>query len=472
MTTNKECIERVEVELGEMQDKMQRMEVGINDKRQQFQSKVAKLDFPRYAGNDPTEWFSRINQFFEDEESTEDQKVVLASFHLEGEANQWWQWLRRSYQEEGRVVTWEIFMEELWARFGPTDCEDFDEALSRVKQTGTLRDYQKEFERLGNRVQGWTQKALVGTFMGGLKPEISEEIQLFKPRTLKETISLARMRDEQLQRQKRLMRPPIFIRSPPPQNFNNCALPALLILESEANIDENPYGESTEATSHRNEQEESVDPEITLYALTGWLAPQTMRVMAKIGHTKLCWRFCTDYRSLNEVMVKDRFSIPTVEDMLDELHGAAYFTKLDLRAGKCNFGQQELEYLGHIVTCHGVKVDVKKIAAMVSWPQPHNISELREFLGLIGYYRKFVRGYGLLARPLTNLLKKGQFGWNKDAEEAFVKLKQAMTKTSVISMPNFNDIFIIETEASGDSIGAVLQQNGKPIAFMSRALGV
>ncbi|KAH9671354.1 hypothetical protein KPL70_017338 [Citrus sinensis] len=253
-----------------MQDKMQRMELGVNDKlahieetlsklaesfhtskdapsinnnietsrpnredkdgrRQQFQSRVAKLEFPRYAGNDPTEWFNRVDQFFEYQGSTEDQKVVLASFHLEGEANQWWQWLRKSYQEEGRDVTWEIFMEELWARFGPTDCEDFDEALSRVKQTGTLRDYQKEFERLGNRVQGWTQKVLVGTFMGGLKPEISEEIQLFRPRTLKEAISLARMRDEQLQRQKRLVRSPDFSRSPPPQIFNNCASPTVPI---------------------------------------------------------------------------------------------------------------------------------------------------------------------------------------------------------------------------------------------------
>ena len=71
-------------------------------------------------------------------------------------ANQWWQWLRRAYQEEDRVVTWELFEEELWARFGPTECEDFDEALSKVWQIGSLRDYQKEFERLGNRVHGWS----------------------------------------------------------------------------------------------------------------------------------------------------------------------------------------------------------------------------------------------------------------------------------------------------------------------------
>ena len=70
-------------------------------------------------------------------------------------------------------MTWETFVEELWARFGPTDCEDFDEALSRVKQTETLREYQKEFEKLGNHVQWWTQKVLVGTFMGGLNVQTS-----------------------------------------------------------------------------------------------------------------------------------------------------------------------------------------------------------------------------------------------------------------------------------------------------------
>ncbi|KAF2296821.1 hypothetical protein GH714_005488 [Hevea brasiliensis] len=109
--------------------------------------------------------------------------------------------------EAGTAVTWAIFSEELWSRFGPTDCEDFDESLSKIRQTGLLRDYQWEFERLGNRVKGWTQKALVGTFMGGLKPEIAEGIRMFKPKTLKEAISLARMRDEQLLRQKKAIRP-------------------------------------------------------------------------------------------------------------------------------------------------------------------------------------------------------------------------------------------------------------------------
>ena len=120
-----------------------------------------------------------------------------------------WQWLRRAYEEEGRSVTWESFEEELWARFRPTKCEDFDEALSKVRQIRSLRNYQKEFERFGNRVHGWSQKALVGSFMGGLRFKISEAIRMFKPKTLKEVISLAHMNDEQLQRQKEFsQRPP------------------------------------------------------------------------------------------------------------------------------------------------------------------------------------------------------------------------------------------------------------------------
>jgi len=128
--------------------------------------------------------------------------------------------------------------------------------------------------------------------------------------------------------------------------------------------------------------------------------------------------------------------------------------------------------LGHIITNHGVKVDTSKVEAMVAWPHPTNISTLCGFLGLIGYYRKFVRQYSVLTRPLTNLLKKGQFVWDDNAESAFIALKQAMTTTPTLAMPNFNDSFTINIDASGEGIGAVLLQQGKPVAFMSRALGV
>jgi len=139
---------------------------------------------------------------------------------------------------------------------------------------------------------------------------------------------------------------------------------------------------------------------------------------------------------------------------------------------KCAFGRQELEYLGCIIAHKGVKVDQEKIQAMLNWLRPTNISELRGFLGLTGYYRKFLRNYGVLARPLTILLRKGQFCWNDEVETAFADLKKAMTSTPTLIMPNFDEPFIIESDASRDGIGVVLSQQGRLIAFMSRALGL
>jgi hypothetical protein len=104
------------------------------------------------------------------------------------------------YKEEQVPITWEAFERELLIRFSPTEVEDYNEALSKIQQEGTLWDYQQEFERFANRVARWPQKALVGTFIGGLKQDIISTMRMFKSKTLCDAIELARMRDDNLSR--------------------------------------------------------------------------------------------------------------------------------------------------------------------------------------------------------------------------------------------------------------------------------
>ena len=291
-------------------------------------------------------------------------------------------------------------------------------------------------------------------------------------------------------------------------------------------------------------------------------------------------RFCIDYRKLNSRTVKDAYNLPRIDDTIDRLIGAKYFTKLDLTSSywqveieeddkektaffvsgighfecnrmgfgltnapatfqrlmercmgelnlrdclvflddilifsrtfdehldrltavfqrlenhhlklkgkKCEFFDSSVTYLGHIVSKDGVATDPEKTRAISTWPVPHNVKTLRTFLGFAGYYRRYVSNYSKIAKPLNDLLKghstnKGKskvkpppWKWGDDEQEAFEQLKERLSSPPILAYADFDQPFILHTDASMQGLGAVLYQiqNGhkRVIAYASRGL--
>lgn len=143
-----------------------------------------------------------------------------------------------------------------------------------------------------------------------------------------------------------------------------------------------------------------------------------------------------------------------------------------IKMSKCKFAQTQIANLGHVISADGVATDPTKVEAVFSWPQPSNLKELRSFLGLAGFYRKFVCHYAVIAKPVTNLLKKNTlFVWTEEHSTAFNTLKQALSSTPVLALLDFSKAFCIETDARMTGVGTVHTQDGHPLAFLSKALG-
>jgi hypothetical protein len=155
-----------------------------------------------------------------------------------------------------------------------------------------------------------------------------------------------------------------------------------------------------------------------------------------------------------------------VHIVLDILHH--HHHHLFIKRSKCEFGVTSISYLGHVISAAGVAMDPAKAQDVAEWPIPRSPRAVRGFLGLAGYYRKFVKTFGAIVAPLTALLRKEGFTWSVEAEEAFTTLKNAITTAPVLALPNFNQPFIVECNASTHSFGAVLLQDQHPVAFFSR----
>ncbi|KAH0650243.1 hypothetical protein KY284_030155 [Solanum tuberosum] len=275
---------------------------------------------------------------------------------------------------------------------------------------------------------------------------------------------------------------------------------------------------------------------------------------------------CIDYRQLNKVTIKNKYPIPRIDDLFDQLQGASHFSKIDLRSGyyqlkvrdsdilkivfrtryghyefvvmlfgltnalatfmdlmnrvfkqyldlfvivfidailiysrneeehmnhlrmvlqtlkdrqlfakfsKCEFWLQLVSFLGHIVSSEGIPVDSQKIKVVKKWPRPTSLTDIRSFLGLAGYYRRFVEGFSSIASPLTKLTqKKVKFQWSDDCERSFAELKTRLTTSLVLTLPEGLDGYMIYCDASRVGLGCVFIQRGKVISYGFKQLKV
>ncbi|GJS00610.1 putative reverse transcriptase domain-containing protein [Tanacetum coccineum] len=275
-------------------------------------------------------------------------------------------------------------------------------------------------------------------------------------------------------------------------------------------------------------------------------------------------RMCIDYRELNKLTIKNRYPLPRIDDLFDQLQGACCFSKIDLRSGyhqlrvreedipktafrtryghfeftvmpfgmtnapaifmdlmnrvckpyldkfvivfiddiliyskseeehevhlktildllktemlyakfsKCEFWLKEVQFLGHVVNRNGIHVDPSKVESVKNWKTPESPTEIRSFLGLAGYYRRFIENFSKIAKPLTLLTQKNKaYVWGDKQDEAFQFLKEKLCNAPVLALPNGPDDFVVYCDASKQGFGSVLMQWGKAIAYASRQL--
>ncbi|KAL0294537.1 UNVERIFIED_CONTAM: Transposon Ty3-G Gag-Pol polyprotein [Sesamum calycinum] len=272
----------------------------------------------------------------------------------------------------------------------------------------------------------------------------------------------------------------------------------------------------------KKQLEELLDKGFIRPSISPWGAP-VLFVKKKDGSMRLC----IDYRQLNRITIKNKYPLPRIDDLLDQLKSATVFSKIDLRSGywqlrveegsipktafRTRYGHYEFVVMQfgltnapaafmslmnktlqpfldqfvivfiddiliysssrHVVSKEGVQPDPAKVKAIMEWEPPKNVSKVRSFLGLAGYYRRFVKDFSVVAKPLTNLLKKNApFNWNDKCAQSFEELKKRLTSAPILALPSGDGGYVVYTDASRQGLGCVLMQHGKVIAYASRQL--
>nr|XP_027120498.1 uncharacterized protein LOC113737468 [Coffea arabica] len=145
--------------------------------------------------------------------------------------------------------------------------------------------------------------------------------------------------------------------------------------------------------------------------------------------------------------------------------------QLFAKFSKCDFCQEKVSFLGHIISKDGLTVDLVKVEAIAKWKQPENPTEIRSFLGLAGYYRRFIKDFSRIAEPLMNLTKKQEkYIWDAKYETSFQEFKKRLTMAPVLALPNENNSFTVYTDVLREGLECVLMQNRNVILYAFRKL--
>ncbi|XP_073026834.1 uncharacterized protein [Primulina eburnea] len=145
--------------------------------------------------------------------------------------------------------------------------------------------------------------------------------------------------------------------------------------------------------------------------------------------------------------------------------------QLYAKLSKCEFWLDRVVFLGHVISQHGISVDPSKVEAVLNWARPTNVPEIRSFMGLAGYYRRFIENFSKIARPITQLTQKNQrFIWSDECESSFVELKKRLNSAPVLTISSGSGAFVVCTDASNRGLGCVLMQHGRVVAYGSRQL--